>query len=340
MTLTRRSFVTAALSSPLLAGARTVVTQGTPEQCSAAEKGPVPEPVNWHRNYDPAIMQDRVFQGYRARATALTADTFYEYRTGARSLLNVLKKDNLFVDVVAQVTNCDTWHTVSYEVSPVPAAQDKTVKAVTGSLSTFKSAVAGKPYPEKVRAAIEVVAQSFRDIEYKLHTDVLGVPKTAMSLIADKIGDCKDFALSRAMLATALGVKPDHVMVVIYAPKDPYSKIAGHANVAILDPAINEWVIIDGTGRGGPENALGPVMVYANDSRITAPNFETRVPVMGISKTGVFQFNSISNVRRDRSGISYDVASPEAHHSQKTPYHFVLPPVPVKTVSTPGTPAP
>lgn len=271
------------------------------------EKLDSPERLYWFKHYNPEIFGvGKNFLGYLSRSRTLANGTFSESRTAAMLLYSVVSGD-VGVYGIQRAQKKFYCHEGKYQIEfeTVPAGKEylSTTNNLREIFSNVHALNSKSSYPEIVNSAVNILLNSFRDVNYKFAPDLLGIPKTLVQLLSEGYGDCKDFALSRYMLARELGVRPEHLMIVVYSPKSKDLGLQSHANVAIFSPAMNDWVVIDGTGRNPDVEQNGMTFAYRNDTRIVPPMpYDQLVPTIGITHKGVFEFDSLFGVREVIAG--------------------------------------
>lgn len=156
-------------------------------------------------------------------------------------------------------------------------------------------------YDEKLLSTVDLARLSFRKVLYQEHSDPAQLQKTPPRLYKDNVGDCKDYAFSRHVIARSSGVKPEHTLLILYLHK--MIKM-GHTNMAIFHPTPSVWTIIDGTGRQKNE-IQGSTMAFDNEGKVWQNrdkiwrkfirNMANLAPILGIINGTIFAFDSIQS---------------------------------------------
>lgn len=208
-------------------------------------------------------------------------------------------------------------------------------------LETAVRSLQAVPYEERFAAVIETLRESLRDVPYKLHTDWTGAPQALPSLLTDTAaGDCKDFAFARAQMAQKLGVRPEHMMVVLFGSRKPEG--TGHVMLWLYDPKEKVWVTVDGTGRG-PEDKLGQVLLMENDGglfqgvKAVGLYPQHLVPLMAVNAQGAFGFDSIKGIDPETHKPIYNDPAPMPQ--RKGAYFHLTPSEPMQAIPAPAAPS-
>lgn len=278
----------------------------------------------------PEHLQRLVYQGYLPRKI-LDGGSFLTHIRTALFMHDVLSDKRYFTIIEKSLKiYCDETYSYSMETVDAPPEYSPEIEELMKVISrAIKDPDLQQNEIFAANFAINTLIASLRDLDYIAHEDFLGIPKTLLQLLKDKSGDCKDFALSRYMLARAFGIKDEHLMIVIYTSATSPGT-GGHANLAIYHPATKSWFTIDGTGREPATQEAGLTIVFEN-SDATRNHYNHLVPTLGITNQGVFEFDSVKNIKPSPEGITYDVLPrKEIFPYKKDPVAFIHDPIPKK----------
>lgn len=279
----------------------------------------------------PEHLQRLVYQGYLPRQNLLDGGSFLTHIRTALFMHDVLS-DKRYFTIIKQSLKiyCDKTYSSSMETVDAPPEYWPEIRELMKVISpAIKNPDLQQNEIFAANFAINTLMASLRDVDYIAHEDFLGMPKTLLQLLKDKSGDCKDFALSRYMLARAFGIKDEHLMIVTYTSATSPGTV-GHANLAIYHPATKSWFTIDGTGREPARQEAGLTIVFEN-SDATQSHYNHLVPTLGITNHGVFEFNSVQNIKPSPEGLTYDVLPRrEIFPYKKDPVAFIHDAIPKK----------
>jgi len=244
----------------------------------------------------PSSISNQVFQGYRAVSISKVIEKIPT--NTAKAAYNLMVGTSIGDEATClrfrshPVCGRPGMLDIVTEKEPVPAEYRDVAADLTAKKLKIRDTLP-KAYDERVVAVIDVLANAFRSVDFVPHTDWEDLPKTAAVLRGSGLGDCKDFALSRYILARQLGVKPQHIFVACYLRE----KDTGHANLALYNPARQVWTVVEGTGRNQKDGEqLGQTYYYENNKAswdVVKPLLPSYIPVMAVSDGKIWGFDSM-----------------------------------------------